>query len=353
MHDITIKNFRCYDEKAMKFRRGINLLIGDNAAGKTSLLRACNLVMNYFFSGYSDENTTWKNAEADDFREIKNTDVQTDDLPISITFHLDEMDCPAIVLTNGTTKELNAKTDLVIERRSKKNSSNLVTGVLPLKEYSSAMLSNSRIMKNGEIIQQKALPVFAYFTTEAVANAYGKSHNGASVGIDFGLKTYMTMSDGTTVESPRFLKTDLPAIQKKGRRLSMCKQHSHHREQHRKDLNLQYERIFIENLRLTGMTKLWGRKISNLVHAEFVNKLEYVAGKYGVTVHKFDRFFPLSKTCTCGYINKELTLCDHHWTCPECGTRHHRDELAASNILRQGVVELESGRNTTCRHKTA
>lgn len=49
MHDITIKNFRCYDEKAMKFRRGINLLIGDNAAGKTSLLRACNLVMNYFF----------------------------------------------------------------------------------------------------------------------------------------------------------------------------------------------------------------------------------------------------------------------------------------------------------------
>ena len=93
--------------------------------------------------------------------------------------------------------------------------------------------------------------------------------------------------------------------------------------------------------------------MSDLAHAEFVNKLEYVAGKYGVTVHKIDRFFPSSKTCTCGYVNKELTLRDRHWTCPECGTRHHRDELAACNILRQGIAELESGRKTTCRPKTA
>ena len=34
-------------------------------------------------------------------------------------------------------------------------------------------------------------------------------------------------------------------------------------------------------------------------------------------------------------------------------TRHHRDELAASNILRQGIAELESDRKTTCRPKTA
>ena len=227
-------------------------------------------------------------------------------------------------------------------------------------------------------VKFKRSPLGEYYiivTTDAVGNTYGKSHNGASVGIDFGLKTYMTMSDGITVESPRFLKTDLPLLQKKGRKLSMSKQNSHHREQRRKDLNRQYERIvnkrnawqwqlahrlcrqydsiFIEDLRLTGMTKLWGRKMSDLAHAEFVNKLEYVAGKYGVTVHKIDRFFPSSKTCTCGYVNKELTLRDRHWTCPECGTRHHRDELAACNILRQGIAELESGRKTTCRPKTA
>ena len=227
-------------------------------------------------------------------------------------------------------------------------------------------------------VKFKRSPLGEYYiivTTDAVGDTYGKSHNGASVGIDFGLKTYMTMSDGTTVENPRFLKTDLHSLQKKSRKLSMSKQHSHHREQRRKELNRLYERIvnkrnawqwqlahrlcsqydliFIEDLRLTSMTKLWGRKMSDLAHAEFVNKLEYVAGKYGVTVHKIDRFFPSSKTCTCGYVNKELTLRDRHWTCPECGTRHHRDELAACNILRQGIAELESGRKTTCRPKTA
>ena len=96
MKGITIKNFRCYEEKTIEFRRGINLLIGDNSVGKTSLLRACNLVMNSFFSGFSDENTVWKSAEPDDFREIKNIDLQTDDLPIDITFFLDENDCPPI-----------------------------------------------------------------------------------------------------------------------------------------------------------------------------------------------------------------------------------------------------------------
>lgn len=232
---------------------------------------------------------------------------------------------------------------------------------------------------NGKVktVKFKRSPLGEYYiiiTTDAVGKTYGKTHNGASVGIDFGLKTYMTMSDGTTVESPRFLKTNIHLLQKKCRKLSMSKQHSHHREQRRKELNRiyerivnqrnawqwqlahrlcrQYDRIFIEDLRLTGMTKLWGRKMSDLAHAKFVNKLEYVAGKYGVTVHKIDRYFPSSKTCTCGYVNKELTLRDRIWTCQECGARHNRDELSASNILRQGIVELESGRKTTCRHKT-
>ena len=79
MRRVTINNFRCYESISIDFRRGINLLIGDNSVGKTSLLRACNLVMNAFFCGYSDENTKWKSAEDDDFREIKNDDVATDE----------------------------------------------------------------------------------------------------------------------------------------------------------------------------------------------------------------------------------------------------------------------------------
>ena len=129
MRKITINNFRCYEKKSIEFRRGINLLIGDNSVGKTSLLRACNLVMNAFFCGYSDENTKWKSAEDDDFREIKNDDVVTDDLPVNIAFELDEIDCPDIILEDGSVVPLHRQMPLAeefgypefnIEKKSKK-----------------------------------------------------------------------------------------------------------------------------------------------------------------------------------------------------------------------------------------
>ena len=78
----------------------------------------------------------------------------------------------------------------------------------------------------------------------------------------------------------------------------------------------------------------------DMAHGEFVSILMNVAGKYGCTVHKIDRYYPSSKTCTCGYVNKELKLTDREWICPECGARHDRDLLAANNILRRGIDEL-------------
>lgn len=197
---------------------------------------------------------------------------------------------------------------------------------------------------------------------------FRKTHNGASVGIDFGLKTYMTMSDGTKVKSPQFLKTTLTNVQRASRNLSKSASDSHHHQSRRMELDRvherivnkrsefqwqlahllcrQYDHIYIEDLQLKGMTALWGRKMNDLAHGAFINRLEYVATKYGVTVHKIDRFYPSSKTCTCGYVNKQLQLKDRHWTCPECGAVHDRDLLAAQNILRQGIAELESTSKT-------
>lgn len=205
---------------------------------------------------------------------------------------------------------------------------------------------------------------FIVMVLEQSPRPIGKSHNGASVGIDFGLKKYMTMSDGTTVDNPQFLKSGLRQLQRKSRNLSKCVPGSHNRERKRLDLDRhhekvvnqrnafqwqlahqlcqQYDRIFIEDLQLTGMFALWGRKMTDLAHGEFVLKFQYVATKYGVTVHKIDRYYPSSKTCTCGYVNHKLQLHERTWICPECGTVHKRDLLAANNILRQGIAELES-----------
>ena len=197
---------------------------------------------------------------------------------------------------------------------------------------------------------------------------YEKTHNGASVGIDFGLKTYMTLSDGTTVQNPQYLKADIDNVRRKSRLLSKCKKGSNNRQRRRKEmcrefesitnkrsdfqwklaheLCRKYDYIFLEDLSLLGMTRMWGRKMSDLAHAEFVSKLEHVARKYGVMVHKIDRFYPSSKTCECGYVNKGLRLSDREWVCPECGKVNDRDLNAAENILRRGISELWSGSKT-------
>lgn len=164
MRDITIKNFRCYEEKNIEFRSGVNLLIGDNSVGKTSLLHACNLVMNAFFSGYSDENTVWKSADDKDFRETGITES-----PIEITFHPGEWDFPTIQSRTGTPYSLNTNEALKIEKKSKKNSRNLVTGLKHLKDYAAALkLSSHIIHENRRIEQIYTLPIYACFTTEDI-----------------------------------------------------------------------------------------------------------------------------------------------------------------------------------------
>lgn len=224
-------------------------------------------------------------------------------------------------------------------------------------------------IKRAQIKRTKVGEYFLCIITDTMSTPYRKTHNGASVGIDFGLKTYMTMSDGTELSNPQFLKQELKELQRKSRNFSKTKKGSNNRERKRlelcrlrkrihnrredyqwklaHELCKKYDYIFIEDLNLSGMTRLWGRKMNDLAHGAFVSKLEYVASKYGVTVHKIDRFYPSSKTCECGFVNKNLSLKDRKWVCPECGSINDRDLLAANNILRQGIVELESKSKTS------
>ena len=209
-----------------------------------------------------------------------------------------------------------------------------------------------------------------YITTDnSFVNSYGKTHNGASVGIDFGLKTYMTLSDGNTFESPRFFKQYESKVRLANKKLSKSKKGSNNRKRRRFELNQVYRRIknkrndyqwklahklcksydyiFIETLDIDAMKRLWGKKISDLSHSEFIEKLLFTASKYNVTVHKIDKWYPSSKTCKCGYVNKSLSLKERLWKCPECGSVNERDLNASKNILRRGIYELESKRKTS------
>ena len=219
---------------------------------------------------------------------------------------------------------------------------------------------------------------YLYIVTDAVAGSCsnGKSRKGASVGMDFGLKTYLTLSDGTRIDNPFFLKSGLKELRRKSRALSRCEKGSGHRRRRREDLERFHERIHncrsdwqwktchelcgrydticIEDLNLRGMTRLWGRKVNDLAFGAFVQKLEHVASKYGTKVVKVDRFFPSSKTCSvCQYVNERLSLRDRSWTCPSCGTSHDRDLNASVNILRQGIASSGSTRKTVLARQGA
>lgn len=237
--------------------------------------------------------------------------------------------------------------------------------------------SHSRIyngnVKQIRILRETCNIYSIVIITDSKSNkTYEKSRNGASVGIDFGLKTYMTLSDGKSIQSPLFFNRYQKKVKKCNRNLSRAKKGSNNRKRrlfelqqtNRKIKNLrndfqwklahqlckQYDFIFLETLNIEAMKHLWGKKISDLSHSSFIEKLMYVATKYGVTIHQIDKWFPSSKTCECGYVYKSLSLPERTWVCPKCGSVNDRDLLASKNILRKGISELEStGNSNGCK----
>lgn len=179
------------------------------------------------------------------------------------------------------------------------------------------------------------------------------------IGIDFGLKTFITTSNGDKIESPKAFKKSQKKLAKLQRAHSRKKTNSKNREkariklakQHekvanqRKDFNHKLSRelvnehdfIFIEDLNIKGMSKLYGKQVNDIAWAQFVSFMNYKAISSGKFVIKIDRFYPSTQLCSsCGYQNKELTLEDREWICPHCNTHHDRDINAAINILVEG-----------------
>jgi putative transposase len=96
----------------------------------------------------------------------------------------------------------------------------------------------------------------------------------------------------------------------------------------------------MEDLNVKGMSKnhKLAESILEMNFGEFRRMLEYKASWYNRKIVFVDRFYPSSKTCNyCGYINRQLTLNDRQWVCPQCGQTISRDYNAACNILDEGL----------------
>ena len=152
MNEINLQNFRCYSDLTITFKSGINLLIGDNATGKTSVLLACKYVLSAFFSGFSDENTKWISPHNDDFRIRSSQGILLPELPIYIQFQTsDIIEYPDIL---QQTSLFDPSALYTLTKNSKKNSRALTTGIREYKNYAAWLMAGC-FTESG---QQMALP---------------------------------------------------------------------------------------------------------------------------------------------------------------------------------------------------
>ena len=206
--------------------------------------------------------------------------------------------------------------------------------------------------------------VYICILTDYKAPDLNRLMTGKIAGFDFGLKRFLTGSNGHDIESPEFFNRSINAIKQANREHSRKRKGSNNRERARLDLARkhrkignqreafhwklahqltdEYDEIRFEDLNLQGMKSLWGRKVSDLGFADFVTKLKYLATKKGVKITFIDKWYPSSKTCSvCSAVNETLNLRDRMWRCNDCGTVHDRDRNAAINIYRVGASTHE------------
>lgn len=206
--------------------------------------------------------------------------------------------------------------------------------------------------------------LFVVKSPEKPAHTRGQSR---VCGCDFGLRTYLTLSQADDIQSPLFFKHSLTALKTANRTVSRKRKGSkaygravrqlariHQRvSNQRRDFHFKTARylattfdvIVFETLNIKAMQRRWGRKVSDLGFADFLSIQKHIAQKVGATVLKLDQWQPTTKPCSiCGYLNHTLTLNDREWVCPSCGMLRQRDKNASM------VIE-QSGRALSLREK--
>ena len=177
-----------------------------------------------------------------------------------------------------------------------------------------------------------------------------------AVGIDLGIKTFATLSNGEEIPNPKNLKNAMTRLKRLQRRFSRKVKGSNSREKARRVLACQYEKvtnkrndflekvthhlvttygtICLETLSVKNMMKNHhlAQALSDIAIGRFNQLIDQKAEWYGTNILRIGRFEPSSKMCSCGYVYRDLKLSQRVWTCPNCGRTNQRDLLAAQNI---------------------
>lgn len=208
-----------------------------------------------------------------------------------------------------------------------------------------------------------------------------KTKASGEVGIDLGVKDFLTLSTGEKINYPDRLRQLDERGRWEQRKLSRrVKGSSNYRKQkaavakayakvrhYRENFQHQVSHKLIEDNQFVGMETLvvqnmtrkakkkldengkpmrngqsrkrvMNRSILRNGWSSFVDKLAYKAQWYGRAFVQVDRFYPSSRFChDCGHKYSGLRLSEREWVCESCGVLHDRDVNAALNILAEAL----------------
>lgn len=202
-----------------------------------------------------------------------------------------------------------------------------------------------------------------------------KAGNQGTTGVDVGLTTHATLSNGEKVEGPKPHKKLLNRVKKLTRGLSRKVKGSRNRTKAKvqlgklhmrienirndathkltTDVTRRFHTIGAEGLNVRGMmrNRRRARATADTGLFETRRQLTYKADMRGGIVVAADQWFPSSKLChCCGWKYEGLTLKESQWSCEGCGTVHDRDVNAAINLKDYALKHIAASfAVTACR----
>ncbi|MDX2834664.1 RNA-guided endonuclease InsQ/TnpB family protein [Streptomyces scabiei] len=215
------------------------------------------------------------------------------------------------------------------------------------------------------VVKDAAGRYFASFVVETDASEVLPEMT-PEIGIDLGLGHFAVLSDGTKVDSPRFLRRAEKRLKKAQRTLSRKEKGSRNRDKARvkvarahaqvADARREFhhqlstriirenQAVAVEDLAVKGLARA---RLAKSVHdagwSAFVSMLEYKAARYGRTFVKIGRFEPTSQVCSvCGVKDGPKPLNVRRWTCGACGAVLDRDVNAAVNVAKAAGLAVSA-----------
>lgn len=212
---------------------------------------------------------------------------------------------------------------------------------------------------------------FAIFCAEQESKE-SRINKGEKMGMDLGLKTFATLSNGETIKNPRHLKEYEEKLAWNQRLLSKKNKGSNNRKKaklkvariyekvsntradflHKTSTNLvnDYSLIALEKLASKEMSEQnFGKSINDAGWDMFANMLCYKAEEAGCQV-VFVNPKDTTRTCSnCGHT-QDMPLPERIYYCPKCNMIKDRDLNASINILNRATAG-QAGSNA-CRDET-